>query len=163
MSIYQHARQTLRGLLLAAGAAATLGISAATAAEETDACGDDLPLSGTIAGSGQTVGFLIGARWGKGVLKLDDGREFPFSVRGIKTIETGATLVDWEGEVYNLERVEDFIGHYYGYSTRLVALQGEGQLVMNNSRCVVVVARPVSQGVALSAPTPQGVTVQFSE
>lgn len=135
----------------------------ASAQANFEECGSDLPLSGTISGQGQSVSFIVGYRWGKGVLTLNDGREFPFTVRGLKTVETGVREMEVEGEVYNLERLEDFVGHYYGASMGIVPVKGKGEIVMNNSRCVVIVARHKSTGVTMSAPTPQGITIQFGE
>ncbi len=145
-------------------AALALGAAEPASAQANfEECGTDLPLSGTITGSATSVSFLVGYRWGKGVLKLNDGREFPFSARGLKVMETGVRTMEIEGEVYNLERIEDFIGHYYGASYGLVAVKGKGEIVMNNSRCVVIVARHKSTGITLSAPTPSGITIQFDE
>jgi len=53
-------------------------------------CGTDLPLSGMISGEARPVSFIVGYRWRKGILKLNDGQEFPFTVRGLKVVETGA-------------------------------------------------------------------------
>ncbi len=145
-------------------AALALGAAEPASAQANfDECGTDLPLSGTISGEGQSVSFIVGYRWGKGVLTLNDGREFPFTVRGLKVVETGVRVMEVEGEVYNLERIEDFIGHYYGASMGVVPIKGKGEIVMNNSRCVVIVARHKSTGITMSAPAPQGITIQFGE
>ena len=77
-------------------------------------CGTDLPLSGTNSGEAKSVSLIAGYRWGNGILELNDGREFPFTVRGLKKAETGARVMDVEGEVYNLRLAADFAGDYYG-------------------------------------------------
>ena len=145
-------------------AALALGAAEPASAQANfEECGTDLPLAGTISGQGRSVSYIVGYRWGKGVLTLNDGREFPFTVRGLKVMETGVRAMEIEGEVYNLERIEDFIGHYYGASMGLVPVKGKGEIVMNNSRCVVIVARHKSKGITMSAPAPQGITIQFAD
>jgi len=151
------------GVCTAIAALALGAVEPASAQANFEQCGTDLPLSGTVSGSGKSVSFLVGYRWGKGVLKLNDGREFPFSARGLKVMETGVRTMDFEGAVYNLERIEDFIGNYYGASMGLVPIKGKGEIIMNNSRCVVIVARHKSKGLTMSAPAPQGITIQFDE
>jgi hypothetical protein len=151
------------GVCTAIAALALGAAEPASAQANFEQCGTDLPLSGTISGTATSVSFLVGYRWGKGVLKLNDGREFPFSARGLKVLETGVRTMEIEGEVYNLERIEDFIGHYYGASMGIVPIKGKGEIIMNNSRCVVIVARHKSKGLTMSAPAPQGITIQFDE
>jgi len=63
--------------------------------------GADLPLSGTSSGEARSVSFIVGYRWRKGFLKLNDGQEFPFTVRGLKVVKTGARVIDFAGEVDN--------------------------------------------------------------
>ena len=48
------------------------------------ACGANAEKSGTFEGSGKTVGFIAGVKWGSGILTLADGRTFNFSVKGLK-------------------------------------------------------------------------------
>ena len=72
----------------------------------------------------------MGYRLGKGIVKLNDDREFPFSVRGLKVAETGARDMDVEGEVYNLHHAPDFAGDFYGASAGLVLVKGKGDIVM---------------------------------
>jgi hypothetical protein len=39
--------------------------------------------------------------------------------------------------------------------------KGKGDIVMNNSRCVVIVARHRSTGLNMPVPAPLGVTIQW--
>ena len=50
-------------------------IPAATAQTANAPCGENLPLSGKITFDGQSFSILVGVRWGKGVLTLNDGQE----------------------------------------------------------------------------------------
>lgn len=125
------------------------------------ACGSDLPLSGKIAFDGQTVSVFVGARWGKGVLTLNDGQEIPFSAHGVQALESGVRVGKIEGEVYGLTDPLEFVGQYDGSSGGIVPIKSEGDITLVNSSCVVIVARHKSKGVTLSAPVQQSVKVQF--
>jgi len=136
-------------------------LPAANAQTANAPCGSDLPLSGTFSFKGQTVGYVVGVRWGKGTLTLVDGTEIPFSARGAKAFELGASAAQIEGEVYGLSEPADFVGQYTGQDKGFVAVQSEADLLLVNSLCVVIAARTTSQGAALSLPTGQVVTVQL--
>lgn len=64
---------------------------------------DKLQKSGTIKGHVDSIGWLVGMRWGDGVLTMNDGTEHKFSIFGFKALETGLAANDLEGEVYNLK------------------------------------------------------------
>ena len=67
------------------------------------------------------------------------------------------------GEVYNLKKIEDFIGVYYGAAASLKILKGKGEAVVNNSKCVVVKVKASGTGLQLSAPGSGGVYVQLAQ
>lgn len=151
----------LSALVLAAG----LGVAPAHA-EEHGGCDPDpatLEKAGTITAKVTSIGFLVGARWGDGVLKLNNGEERKFSIFGMKALETGAAVNDFEGEVYNLKNVNDFPGTYYGASTRISVLASKGEGVANNKRCVVLEYRASGGGIQVSAPAPGGVEIKFTD
>ena len=133
-------------------------VSAQTANAE---CGTDLPLSGTIDFNGQTVSNQVGARWGQGVLKLNDGQQLPFSAIGVKPLESGVRVGEIEGEGYGLTDPLSFVGQYTGVAGGIVPVQSDGDIVLANSSCVVIVARHKSTGVTLSAPVGQKVRIQY--
>jgi hypothetical protein len=120
-------------------------------------------LSGTFTANATTVGFIAGVRWGSGTLTLKGGTKVNFSFKGMKALETGASVREIEGEVYNLKNIEDFIGVYYGGSQQMtMGTAGKGEAVINNSKCVVIKAKAKGEGVNLSAPGPSGVHVQLA-
>ncbi len=58
--------------------------------EKAKACDrDNLVQSGTLQFSMTQIGFLLGVRWGEGVLTLNDGFQLSFDVSGAKLLETG--------------------------------------------------------------------------
>ncbi len=68
--------------------------------EKSKACDrDNLVQSGTLQFSMTQIGFLVGVRWGEGVLTLNDGFQLSFDVSGAKLLETGIAKKNLEGEV----------------------------------------------------------------
>ncbi len=108
-----------------------------------------------------SVGFLLGVRWGEGVLTLNDGFQLSFDVSGAKLLETGIATANFKGEVYNIRRLDDFEGTYYGASTKIAVVKGKGELQTNNANCVFIRARATGGGLQLSAPAPEGLAIKF--
>ncbi len=130
--------------------------------EKAKACDrDNLVQSGTLQFSMTSIGFLVGVRWGEGVLTLNDGFQLSFDVSGAKLLETGIATANFEGEVYNLNNIEDFEGTYYGASTKITVVKGKGELQTNNANCVFIRARSTSGGLQLSGPAPEGLSIKF--
>ncbi len=126
-------------------------------------CGDwEHHLSGTIAGTGAAAGLIAGVRWGKGTITLVNGEEYPFTYKGIKLLDFAAASVEFTGEVYNLSRIEDFIGNYFASVAGIGIAAGEGEVIANNSKCVVIKAKSAGKGVVLSPPGPTGFFVQLA-
>lgn len=145
-------------------AALGLGINVASASEH-ETCGVDISTAqpaGTVTGSVKTIGFMVSARWGDGVLTLANGEQRRFKVVGAKALETGVAENDFTGEVFNLQNVDDFEGTYYGASTNInIGSLGKGEAIANNKRCVVVKLRMSGTGLKVSGPAPGGVEVSF--
>jgi hypothetical protein len=130
--------------------------------EKATACDrDNLTQSGTLQFSMTSIGFLVGVRWGEGVLTLNNGEQHSFDVSGAKLLETGIATANFEGEVYNIKSLEDFEGTYYGASTRITVIKGKGELQTNNANCVFIRARSTGGGLQLSAPSPEGLAIKF--
>ena len=111
----------------------------------------------------KSIGFFAGIRWGGGEVTLNNGQKFRFKFKGLKVLDTGVAVTDFVGEVYNLKKIEDFIGVYYGAAASLKIGKGKGEVVFNNSKCVVVKAKASGVGLQLSAPAPGGIYVQLAE
>ncbi len=130
--------------------------------EKATACDlENLVQSGTLEFNLKTIGFLVGVRWGEGVLTMNDGFQLGFDVSGAKLLETGISTANFEGEVYNLDDVGDFEGTYFGSSTKITVVKGKGELRTNNANCVVIRARSTGGGLQLSAPAPEGLAIKF--
>jgi hypothetical protein len=134
-------------------------------ADEHEGCdvnAENMPVSAKVKGSVTTIGFMVSARWGDGVLTLDDGEERKFHMVGAKALETGVAANDFEGEVYNLKNVDDFEGTYYGAATSItLGTLGKGEGISNNARCVIIKYRMKGTGLKVSGPAPGGIEVSF--
>ena len=156
-------KKLLSASAVAIAAAAFGNMALAQSAEETaKSCDrDNLAQSGTLQFSMTSIGFLVGVRWGEGVLTLNDGFQLSFDVSGAKLLETGIATANFEGEVYNLNNLEDFEGIYYGASTKITVIKGKGELQTNNANCVFIKARSTGGGLQLSGPAPEGLSIKF--
>ncbi len=135
-----------------------------SAAAGKDCPKGDLPVSGTIEGRVTTVGFIVGVRWGEGTLTLNDGSQHKFTGSGAKLLETGAAEVTFKGNVYNLEKIENFEGDFAAVSGGLTVIKGlTGGAVLNNGNCVYINVEIESKGVRLSAPAPGGVLIKLED
>ena len=123
----------------------------------------NMPVAGTVKGHIDNVGFMVGARWGEGVLTLKDGTEKPFKIFGFKALETGLASNDFEGEVYNLKNVDEFPGTWYGASGGVAIIKGKGEITMNNAKCVIIKAKESKEGLEFSAPAAGGVEISWQD
>ena len=152
------------GMSAAVAVGACLVSAGPSVAQEKD-CPDVEPvLAGTVKGTMTTAGFIVGARWGGGTLTLNDGTVRDFNASGAKLLETGVAEVQFTGNVYNLEKLEDFPGDYAAISQGLTLIEGiTGSAVLTNENCVYIEVDAESQGVRLGAPAPGGVLIEFEE
>lgn len=144
--------------------ALTFAMLQPAAAAEKDCPEGDLPVSGTFEGRATTGGWIVGVRWGEGTLTLNDGSQHKFTGSGAKLLETGAAEVTFNGNVYNLEKLEDFEGDYSSVSGGLtVIIRLYAGALLTNDNCVYLNLDMESEGVRLSAPAPGGVLIKFEE
>jgi hypothetical protein len=163
----ERVQTMVAGILKAAAiGVVVLGFGVAPAfADEHEGCdvnAENMPASATVTGSVTTIGLLVSARWGDGVLTLNNGEQRRFHIIGVKALETGVAGNDFEGTVYNLKNVDDFEGTYYGASTNVnLGTLGEGQGSVNNAHCVIVKFTMTGTGLKVSGPAPGGIEVSF--
>ena len=68
--------------------------------------------SGTVEFESTSVSLGIGTQSGRGVLTLNDGRKFPFTVKGLKIGDIGIATFKATGVVYRLADLNWFPGYY---------------------------------------------------
>ena len=135
------------------GLAATLVLAGALAgASGESALADDVNLkeSGTVEISQYQVAFVFSGSLGGGTLHFK-GKEYPFEVGGLGVGGLGASSLQATGKVYNLEKVEDFIGAY-GQARMGVVLgdQSSGTLWLENPNGVYMELEAERVGAMLS-------------
>jgi hypothetical protein len=137
--------------------------SQAAAAEKCDP--NNLVESGTFTAHAESVGFMVSVQWGVGTLTRKNGEAHKFSVVGGKVIETGFGETHLKGTVYNLDKIEDFAGVYYGAATETAVVKGlkGGITAKNSSNCVYIHADSSTEGVRLSPPAPGGVKIKLTD
>lgn len=134
--------------------ASTAVYDANAGSHETTCDMRELVEAGTLTGAGQSVGFIIGARWADGVVRMNNGTTFKFKAKGGKAMEVGAAASEFSGTVYNLEKPADFAGAYSGMSGAVTAADvGAGSSYYTNANCVVMrVKRHDPVGLQAGAP-----------
>src|SRR5207302_1716997 len=102
-----------------------------------------------------TGGFAlgIGVNWGSGTLAYR-GKDYPVKVKGLSVGRVGATSSSAYGEVFNLQHLRDFNGHYNvgGAGTRGVTLGGgKAGTLMSNQAGVLVRISSTQKGLDVNA------------
>jgi hypothetical protein len=116
----------------------------------------------TLRLSGGSFAAGIGFSWGKGTLTYK-GKDYPVSVNGLSVGKVGITGSSAYGDVYNLQHLRDFSGHYNAGaagSRGVTVGSGKSGTVMTNPAGVTVVLHSTQRGVAVNA-TGAGVDMQL--
>ena len=113
-------------------------------AEFTQAAKHEKP-DATIKLKGGSVAAGIGYSWGSGTLTYQ-GKEYPVSVNGLSLGKVGISGRSATGEVYHLNKIEDFNGHYNAGSAGLTIAGGASATAMKNQNGVSVVVTSTSRG-----------------
>ena len=96
-----------------------------------------------------SVRLLFGGSWGSGTLHYQ-GKSYPFKVKGLSVGGLGVKAVDAVGDVYFLEKLEDFQGKFAFRSAGATAYKGTGRSTYDNNKGVVFTLRAKTTGLALS-------------
>ena len=110
------------------------------------------PPSATLRIESHEVAAGIGVTWGKGILTVD-GVDHTFSVAGLSVADVGVARVTATGEVYGLQKLEDFNGTYQGVKLGIAVGGGSEFVAMRNENNVYIKMRAGQQGVRLSLAT----------
>ena len=110
----------------------------------------DKPLSGTLTVEQVQVAFIGSANLGGGKLNYK-GKSHDFTIGGLGIGGFGISRIDATGEVYGLNKLEDFAGAYG--QARYGAVIGDastGELWLENTKGVVILLDAKREGLALS-------------
>lgn len=103
----------------------------------------------------------VGYTWGHGVLTYA-GRRYPFKVVGGSAGAVGFSLEKSVGVVYNLQRVEDFVGVYWALSGEVTVGKGVCSSLMENEENVRIRLKGHCVGGRISA-SPSRLTIKWSK
>jgi len=79
----------------------------------------------------------IGYVWGHGTLAYRNELH-EFSISGVSIIGAGAANITAIGNVYNLKKPSDFVGHYLAAAAELTIAGGGSAVYLRNEHCVVI-------------------------
>jgi hypothetical protein len=105
--------------------------------------------SGDITLSGVSVAAGIGYTRGDGLLHFS-GKEYPFAVNGLSVVDVGISHFDGIGEVYNLQRVQDFPGTYVSTGAGATVAGGGDVALLENQKGVRILFHSTTQGLKLN-------------
>ena len=75
----------------------------------------------------------LGVSWGDGTLTFK-GKDYKFKVKGLNLIGLGVTSINAHGDVYNLQKLDDFPGTYYGVEAGATVIKGSAGMVLKIPR-----------------------------
>jgi len=136
----------------------TLAAAAVVALVALPASADDP--SGTVKIEGMAVALGVSYSWGDGVLTMNDGTEHKFKVKGISVIDVGMTSMNFEGEIYALDKLDKFPGTYSTAQAGVALVEGVGTVAMENENSVVMRLSSTQSGVRLTL-APGGLEVNW--
>ena len=113
------------------------------------AVAQDGPPSGKVWVESKSVALGIGVSWGDGKLTYQ-GKDHPFTVKGLSVVDLGVSKVTANGEVFNLKKLSDFDGNYVAGKAGATVGGGAGVAIMQNQNGVVMKLTSTSQGVQLT-------------
>lgn len=125
----------------------------------TFVCAEDAKPSGTVSIETKAVAVGVGFSWGQGVLTYQ-GKEYPFKVKGLSVIDVGISSVSAQGEVYSLNKIEDFAGTFSAAEAGIAIGGGAGAQVMKNQNGVVLKLTSRKVGVQLKL-APEGLKIEL--
>lgn len=143
-------REMFTGIFCAVFAAAVA--LPALAQERKQITGDDIAKatpSGTVDVEGEQIRLILGGSSGRGVLHFR-GKDYPFTFKGGTVGGIGVTSVQATGNVYFLNKVEDFEGTYSAGTLGAALVKGAGRSSFQNDKNVYLEMRGKQEGVALN-------------
>lgn len=119
----------------------------------------DAKPSGTVSLQTKAVAVGIGVSWGDGVLKFQ-GKEYAFKVNGLSVVDVGISQVSAVGDVFSLNKVEDFAGTFTAADAGIAVGGGVGAVAMKNQNGVVMKLKSTQKGLKLKLAA-EGIKVQM--
>jgi Cu/Ag efflux protein CusF len=116
-------------------------------------------VSGTVQMETKSVALGLGVEWGHGTLTMYDGTTHKFKLDGMSvSLAAGAAKAEISGEVYHLVVPQDLEGTYAAGVAGIALGSGGSEVVMKNSKGVVMRLKSKQQGVEFALGT-EGVKI----
>jgi hypothetical protein len=122
----------------------------ASTAEQADA---------TVDLTGGSFALGVGYIWGDGALKYQ-GAERAFKFSGVSVVDVGGAHIKATGEVYHLQSIQDFSGHYTIASAGVTVAGGGSLAVLRNEHGVVIKLHSSTAGLRFNLAS-EGVSVKL--
>ena len=113
------------------------------------ALAQDGRVDGRLQFSSTSFGLLFGYSQGDGSLEFQ-GKNYPFTVSGVKAATIGVSKVDALGQVYRLREIADFSGTYVNIEGGFTLIQGGGSAMLRNEKGVTLFLQNVQYGLDLT-------------
>jgi hypothetical protein len=105
--------------------------------------------SGRIEVSAEQLRLLVGGASGKGTLYYQ-GKQYPFTLKALTAGGVGYTKVNATGDVYFLDKLEDFPGTYSAATIGATVGKGLGGSQYENNKGVFLSVKSKTEGLALN-------------
>ena len=113
------------------------------------ALAQDGRVDGRLHFSSTSFGLLFGYSQGEGSLEFQ-GKNYPFTVSGVKAATIGISKVEALGQVYRLREMADFPGTYVNIEGGFTLFQGGGSAMLRNEKGVTLFLQNVQYGLDLT-------------
>jgi hypothetical protein len=104
--------------------------------------------SGTVEIEAKSLKLILGGGSGKGVLHYQ-GKDYPFTAKGLSVAGVGYTEIKAAGNVYFLNTIEDFPGTYAAMGMGGTVAKGTGGSRFKNTKGVFMVLVEQTKGLGV--------------
>jgi hypothetical protein len=97
---------------------------------------DKVP-TGVVTLNLKSIALGVGASQGEGVLSFQ-GKDYPFSISGLRLVDVGISSFTGAGKVYDLKNPKDLVGTYAATQTTFAIAGGASTMSMKNEKGVII-------------------------
>jgi hypothetical protein len=119
----------------------------------------DDPVSGEVRITSKSVAVGVGVTWGGGMLNYQ-GVDHKFSIKGLSVVDLGISKIHTNGQVFHLNNLSDFSGHYVVGAEGIAVGHGVDDYILQNDHGVVLRLHGKEKGVRLQAGA-EGVSIEL--
>ena len=131
------------------------------AALSATAIAEEKKIDATLKLSEGSFAAGIGWSWGHGTMSYK-GKTYKVKIEGLSVGEVGLTNVKAKGNVYHLNKLEDFDGVYAAGGAGATAGKGAGATALTNANGVSILLTSVTKGASLKIAA-EGLKLQIEK